>query len=249
MSNREIKKLLRQEPEPKRKAETKALCFALMERQTAPAGRAMPGFFSFLSQVLRHIGPRLWSMQALALLLSCAALRQETLAPGMVAAFTPLFVLASLPTLLQGAECGMREIEAATAVSGAQLMLAKLVLALAADLVGMTVIIAVGLERSGQETGLIQLILYALSPLLFCLSVTLCCVRARSSGLMQAGIVTCMGLSAFTGCLQYFAPQFYTLGATGFWFIAFILSGGFFAREIKLLFTAGKEGKIYGIIS
>lgn len=249
MTTKKIKKLLQQEPEPKRKAETKALCLALMESQAVPAGRAMPGFFSFLSQVLRHIGPRLWSMQAPVLLLSCAALRQEMLAPGMITVFTPLFVLASLPTLLQGTECGMQEIEAATAVSSAQLMLAKLVLALAADLVGLTVIIAVGLNKPGQGAGLTQLVLYALSPLLFCLSVTLCCVRARSSGLMQAGIVTCMGLSAFTGCLQYFAPQLYTLGATGFWLIAFILSGGFFAREIRLLFAAGKEGKIYGIIS
>lgn len=248
MSNRKIKKLLRQGPEPKRREETKALCFALMESGSVPAGRAMPGFFSFLSQMFRHVGPRLWAMQALALLISCAAVSREALAPGMISAFTPLFILASLPSLLQGAECGMREIEAATTVSSAQLMLAKLVLALAADLVGLTVVILVELSGPDRGVNFIQLILYSLAPLLFCLSMTLWRVRTCRSGLMQTGIVTCVGLSALAGCTQLFAPQLFSLAFIGFWLIAFFVSSGFFAREIKLLLTIGKEGKIYGII-
>lgn len=248
MNIRQIKKMLRQRPEPKRREETKALCYALMESGPVPAGRAMPGFFSFLSQVFRHIGPRLWAMQALALLISCAAVSRESFSPDLIAAFTPLFVLASLPSLLQGAECGMREIEAATAVSSAQLMLAKLVLALAADLVGLTVVILLELSRPDRGANFIQLMLYSLAPLLFCLSMTLWRVRTCQSGLMQMGVVTCAGLSALAGCLRLFAPQLFSLGSLGFWFIAFAVSVGFFAREIKLLLAIGKEGKIYGII-
>ena len=86
--------------------------------------------------------------------------------PKYIPAFMPLFILAVMPVLFKSQFYGMSEIEAATRASGAQIMLAKLVLAGAANLVCITVILCleVSLQNHCNELG--QMILYCLVPYL-----------------------------------------------------------------------------------
>ena len=97
----------------------------------------------------------------------------------------PLFVLAAIPVMFRCRYYGMSEIEAVTRASGAQILLAKLVLAGAANLVCMTVLIslAVHLQNSYKELG--QIILYCLVPYLVCMVSMLRLLRLREKENMQ----------------------------------------------------------------
>lgn len=133
--------------------------------------------------------------------------------------------------------------------SGAELMLAKLILAAAADLVCLTVVIALTLTKSNCGANLAQLVLYAVVPLICCVSLTLWCARTRRAHTMQAGIIGCVGASALAGITALRLPELYSLSMLGLWLAAFLISAAFFAREIWLLLEIRKEGKIYGIIA
>ena len=74
-----------------------------------------------------------------------------------VPAFTPLFALAVMPTLLRSQFYKMGEMEAVTRASGAEIILAKLILAGAVNLIGITVVLgnrADHFVRSGALSGL-----------------------------------------------------------------------------------------------
>ena len=69
--------------------------------------------------------------------------------PIAIVVFIPLFILAVMPVLFKSQFYGMSEIEAVTRASGAQIMLAKLVLAGSANLVCITIVLC--LEMSIQS--------------------------------------------------------------------------------------------------
>ncbi len=76
--------------------------------------------------------------------------------------FMPLFVVTAMPVLFKSQLYGMSEIEAVTRASGAQIMLAKLVLAGSANLVCITIVLCleVSLQSDCGELG--QMVLYCL---------------------------------------------------------------------------------------
>lgn len=78
--------------------------------------------------------------------------------------FMPLFILACLPSFYQSTTFGMNEIEGSTRASSAQIIIAKLVLAGAAEIVIATIICGLTLFTAEYPITLIQIILYVIVP-------------------------------------------------------------------------------------
>lgn len=93
--------------------------------------------------------------------------------------FMPLFALTVFPALFRGRRYNMTELEASTRASGAQIVLAKLVLAGGANLVCLTLLLCLEffLNASPIQTG--RLILYAIVPYLICMTVLLRSMRLQ----------------------------------------------------------------------
>jgi len=104
---------LRQEVQPERLEETINSCIEVMRKQKFTA-EARTGFWGYLLDVFRFEG---------------------------IPLFIPLFVLAIMPVIFKSQYYGMSEMEAVTRASGAQIMLAKLVLARSANLVCITILL------------------------------------------------------------------------------------------------------------
>ena len=143
----------------------------------------------------------------------------------------------------------MREIEAVTRASSAQIILAKLVLAGASQIICLTVICWFAIFAAEYPVTLIQLILYVAVPLLACLILTLWNMRTRDRYAMQFSILSCLGASIFAGILAHWLPALYEISALGVWIITFVIFAGFFIKELSLLIKTWKEGKIYGTVS
>ena len=115
-----------------------------------PPARPRTGFWAFLSQVWRFTGVPIWAAQgAAAALFFLAAAGQKDLV-SWLPLLGPLLVAVCLPVLFAGQRYDMDELEASTCVSRAELALAKLVLAAAADLVLLTSALALGSTRTGE---------------------------------------------------------------------------------------------------
>lgn len=249
MKKKEIKKLLSKGPAPKRMLETQQMCLDLLNEQVMNISEEHTGFWIFLTDIFRHVGLRLWGMQLIMLLFVCAGLLAVPNAPNAVPIFTPLFILACIPSLFQNQSYGMCEIEAATRASGAQIVLAKLTLAGAADLICLSITIVMVAATEDFSANIVQLILYAVVPLLACIVVTLWCIRKCKRNAMQISVLVCLASSMAAICLAHWMPKLYVLSSLGLWFIALITFTLFFAREIYLLLQVRKDGKIYGVIS
>ena len=275
MSKRELCSILQnQTMNPKRLKETQEMCSALIEEQRKldilPEERT--DFWQFLSDVMRHTGWRLWVTQGILLLLVCAGIFSVSESPQIIPVFIPLFVLACLPSFYQSTAFGMREMEAVTRASSAQIILAKLVLAGGSEIICLTVICWFAALTAEYPVTLIQLILYVAVPLLACLILTLwsmrtreryamqlsllaCLIltlwsmRTRERYAMQLSILSCLGASTFAGILAHWFPALYELSALGVWIMTFVIFAGFFIKELWLLIKIWKEGKIYGIVS
>ena len=139
----------------------------------------------------------------------------------------------------------MDELEASTCVSRAELALAKLILAAAADLVFLTAALALGKSQTGKA--LLPLFFYLLVPFLFCALTSLTVLRRcpRSNGMIC--IVVCSATAAGLLVVHLAAPQLYETSALGGWMLAFLVFGGFFVRELISLFQQRKEGIIGGV--
>ena len=150
-----------------------------------------------------------------------------------------------LPVLFAGQRFDMDELEASTCVSRAELALAKLILAAAADLVFLTAALALGKSQTGKA--LLPLLFYLLVPFLFCALTSLTVLRRcpRSNGMIC--IVVCSATAAGLLVVHLAAPQLYETSALGGWMLAFLVFGGFFVRELISLFQQRKEGIIGGI--
>ena len=239
---------LGREPTPARMEETIKICTEIMRRQAAVQEEKRTGFWRYLSDILRFEGIRVFALQAVAFYcVVCFVI--STASTQHMLLFMPLFVLPTLPGLFRGQYYKMSEIEAATRASGAQIVLAKLVLAGAANLIVMTAVLCMELYFHHSGDQILQMILYLLVPYLACMTIVLWYIRSCK----REGAVTCtVFILGFYACLLIsirLFPRLYETSALGIWIAAFMLFGTFYTKEIYLLIKAGKEGKMYGIIA
>lgn len=270
MSDKELKKYLRQylrqetelEKDNNREnveklnnaklEETVKLCVeAMREQKSAEESREEPrtGFAQYLSDIFRFEGVPIFALQAAALFVICAAIYAAAGDPGYIPAFMPLFVLAVMPAVFKCQYYGMSEIEAVTRASGPQIVLAKLVLAGAANLVCMTffVLFEVQLQNSYTEIG--QIVLYCTVPYLACMVSMLRLIRLCRKESMQICAVIMLSSCVCWGVLAKALPWLYHASAFGIWIAAFLFFAAFFIKEIHFIVTMRKEGKMYGVVS
>ncbi len=244
-----LHQVLNEKAEPKRLDETIRICTQIMQEQEVKKAEQRTGFFQYLSEIFRFEGITIIGLQAVTLLIVCLIISSLADVPENIPVFIPLFVLAVVPVLFKGQLYGMSEIEASTRASGAQIILAKLVLASAANLVCITVLLCleVSLQNSGRELG--QMILYCLVPYLLCMTFLLRFVRLQK----KDGVVKCViGILSFCICWGMSAsmlPWLYEASAVGVWIIAFFVFSVFFTKEVYFIVKMRKEGKMYGIIA
>ena len=239
---------LSREEKPARMDETIEICTEIMRRQAAVQEEKRTGFWRYLSDILHFEGIWVFGLQAVAFYCIFCFVISTASAQHMLL-FMPLFVLPTLPGLFRGQYYKMSEMEAATRASGAQIVLAKLVLAGAANLIVMTAVLCMELyfHHSGEQ--ILQMILYLLVPYLVCMTIVLWYIRSCK----REGAATCtVFILGFYTCLLISVrlfPQLYETSAFGIWIAAFMLFGTLYTKEIYLLIKAGKEGKMYGIIA
>ena len=253
MKDREMKQYLREtlgrEVKPRRMEETVDLCIRIMGEKEGAMRGPRTGFFQYLSDVFRYEGGPILGFHGMTLLIVCLMLSGAGDVPKNIPVFMPLFVLALLPALFKGQYFHMSEIESVTRASGAQITLAKLIIAGGANLVCITVVLGlmIYLQNSCLELG--QMVLYCLVPYLSCMTVLLCIIRQkrRESLPVSVGLVFCS--CVLWGLLARFFPGLYEASATGIWTVAFVVFTGFFVKEIHYIAVMRKEGKMYGIVA
>ncbi|MCM1262580.1 MAG: hypothetical protein NC313_07635 [Butyrivibrio sp.] len=232
--------------------ETVKLCTEIMrEQKLAQKSQKEPrtSFIQYLSDVFRFEGIPIFALQAVTLFIVCLIISAIEDIPEYIPSFMPLFVLALMPVVFRCRYYGMSEMEAATRASGAQIILAKLILGGAANLVCMTVIIflEMHLQNSCKEIG--RLILYCLVPYLVCLAIMLRLIRQRKKENIQICAALTLGSCVCWGMFAKVMPWLYEASAFGIWIMAFLFFAAFFIREIYFIITMRKEGKMYGIIA
>jgi hypothetical protein len=227
--------------------ETIKLClFEMRMHQTYREPRA--GFFTFLSAVFRSVGASLVGLQALTLLFACLFITSLSDLPKYLPVFMPLFVLAIMPAIFKSQYYGMNEIEAATRASGAQIILAKLILGGAANLIGITVLLCLESHLGHTDRKIVEVIMYCLVPYLICLVGMLRFLRQQQGEKLSICAITMLGFCIFWGLLANVMPWLYETAAFGIWMTAFLLSSVFYGNELVYLIKIKKEGKMYGII-
>lgn len=253
MRNRQFEELIRTslhaKPQASRIDETINTCVNIMRKQVMFHEEERTGFWQFLSDVLRFEGLGIFGLQVLTLCIVCLGVQTIAEAPTNIPVFMPLFALAVLPSLFKGVSHGMCELEAATRASGAQIVLAKLILAGGANLICMTALLAVEvcLYRSAASIG--RLVLYTIVPYLVCMVVVLRCIRLRGKDGHTISVVSIITSSTAWWICARTIPQLYEVSATGVWIVAFFIFAAIFLREILYIFESKKEGKMYGIIA
>ncbi len=254
MNSRELERYLRdsfgrgEEIKPEKEAETVARCMEAMRRYGDCREEERTGFWQFLSDVFRFEGLLIFGLQAGVLFLICMQIGAIEDVMHYVPAFTPLFALAVMPVLLRSQFYKMGEMEAVTRASGAEIILAKLILAGAVNLIGITVVLALVMcrQQSGEEIG--RIILYGLVPYLVCMTTILRLIRLRRKERLPVCAVATTGYCLVWGISANKMPQVYETSAVGVWMVLFIAFAGFFWREIRFIIEKKREGKLYGII-
>lgn len=240
---------LGQDVQPKRLEETIKFCTEIMRENKISKEEPRTSFFQYLSDVFRFEGIPILSLQAATLLIVCLIISNLEDVSKYIPIFMPLFVLAIMPVLFKNQFYGMNEIEAVTRASGAQIMLAKLVLAGAANLVCITIILCleVSLQNSCKELG--QMVLYCLVPYLVCMTGMLRLVRLQRKESIPICATIMLGSCACWAVSSKVIPWIYATSAIGFWLIAFWVFSVFFIKEVLFIVEMRKEGKMYGIIA
>ena len=206
------------------------------------------GFWQFLSGVFRFEWLPIVGFQAVALLLAGLFLYGASQDLKYLPVFIPLFILAAVPVVFQGQYFGMSELEAVTRSSGAQVILAKLLLAGAANLVCMTMLLCLEVHLTGSIRDLGRMILYCLVPYLVCMTILLYLIRSGRKNGMTLAVAASLGSCLFWRASSRVVPGLYELSAMGVWIAAFTVFSVFFAREICFIVKADKEGKMYGTV-
>lgn len=234
-----------------RLAETIKLCTEIMREQKLaqkPHKEPRTGFVQYLSDIFRFEGISIFGLQAVVLCIICLIISTVADIPEYLPIFMPLFVLAIIPAMFRCQYYGMCEIEAATKASNAQIVLAKLVLAGAANLVCMTVLISLEVHLQNSYREISQIILYCLVPYLVCMSGMLRLIRLRRKENMQICTLLVLGSCVYWGLLAKNMKWLYEASAFGIWIVAFIFFAAFFIKEIYFILDMRKEGKMYGTV-
>ena len=239
---------LEQKIQPIRLEETIQLCTEIVKKRRK-FQEERTGFWSFLSDVFRFEGLTIFGLQAVTLFIVCMLIGTIADIPAYIPVFMPLFVLAVMLVLFRSQFCGMGEVEAVTRASGAQLLLAKLILAGAANLICMTLLLYFEIYLLNSYENIEQLILYCLVPYLICMTAMLRFIRLHRKKNIATCAAAILSLCLFWGILAKELPELYETSAIGIWFIAFFVFALFFIKEIYFIEEMRKEGKIYGIIN
>lgn len=244
-----LKKTLGEEVRADRLEETVKFCTAMVREQKTPEAEPRTNFFQYLSDVCRFEGIPILGLQAVTLFIVCLTISSLSDTPKNLPVFIPLFVLAIIPAVFKSQYYGMYEIEAVTRASGAQLMLAKLVLAGAVNLICITILIGVEIYLQNSCREIEQMALYCLVPYLVCMAALLRLIRLRKResgqicGIVMICSCVCWGVSAEA------LPWLYETSATGLWIAAFVVFAAFFVNEIHYIAEIRREGKMYGIMA
>ena len=240
---------LGQEIQPKRLDETIKGCTDIMREYKFSKEEPRTSFFHYLSDVFRFEGVPIFILQAVTLFIVCLMITSVADIPQNIPVFMPLFVLAVMPVMFKSQFYGMSEIEAVTRASGAQIMLAKLVLAGAANLVCITIVLCLEVSLQNNYSELGQMVLYCLVPYLVCMTGMLRLVRLQRKESVPMGAAVMIGSCVCWAVTSRVIPWIYATSAIGFWLIAFFVFGMFFFKEVLFIVEMRKEGKIYGIIA
>lgn len=253
MKDKNIKDYLQQslgeEVQPKRLEETIKFCTEIVREQEVIKAESRTGFFHYLSDVFRFEGIPILGLQAITLFIVCLTIASIADMPKNIPVFMPLFVLAIMPVIFKSQYYRMSEIEAATRASGAQIMLAKLILAGAANLVCITILLCmeVYLQNSYEEIG--QLVLYCLVPYLVCMVALLRLIRLQRKESVQICVIVMLASCICWGMSARILPWLYETSAMGVWIVTFLIFAVFFIKEIGHIAEMRKEGKMYGIVA
>lgn len=129
-----------------------------------------------------------------------------------------------------------------------EILIAKLILAGAANLIGITAVLCLILYARQYDVGLGQMILYGLVPYLVCMTTILWLLRLQKREKLSVCAMAMIGFCEV--CWMILAnrmPQIYEPSATGFWILLLLVFAGFFGREIRFMLEKKREGKWYGI--
>lgn len=253
MKDKNLKSYLQQslgeEVQPKKLEDTIKFCAEIMREQQVPIVEPRTGFFHYLSDVFRFEGIPIFGLQAVTLFIVCLTIASIAEVPKNIPIFMPLFVLAIMPAIFKSQYYGMSEIEAATRASGAQIMLAKLVLAGSANLVCITLLLCmeIYLQNSCKEIG--HMVLYCLVPYLVCMVTLLRLIRLRKKESLHICTIIMFSFCICWGVSARVLPWLYEASAMGVWVVTFLIFTAFFISEIYYIAEMRKEGKMYGIIA
>ena len=206
-------------------------------------------FFQYLSDVFRFEGIPIFILQAVTLFFVCLMIASVADIPQNIPIFMPLFVVTAMPVLFKSQLYGMSEIEAVTRASGAQIILAKLVLAGSANLVCITIVLWLEVSLQNDYSKLGQMVLYCLVPYLVCMTGMLRLVRLQRRESIWTCAIVMLGSCVCWAISSRVIPWLYATSAIGFWLIAFVVFGIFFMKEVLFIVEMRKEGKMYGIIA
>ena len=231
-----LQQSLGEEVQPKRLEETIKLCTEIVREQEVTRAEPRTGFFHYLSDVFRFEGIPIFGLQAVTLFIVCLTIASIADVPKNTAIFKSQYY-------------GMSEIEAVTRASGAQITLAKLVLAGAANLVCITILLCmeVYLQNSYKEIG--QMVLYCLVPYLVCMVALLRLIRLQKKQSLQICAIVMLGSCICWGMSARILPWLYETSAVGVWIVTFLIFAMFFINEIHYIAKMRKEGKMYGIVA
>lgn len=228
--------------------ETIILCRGLTREQRRNLAEERTTFMQYLSDIFRIDGREIVLLQVLMLLVCILGLSAVSDVLALLPVFAPLFVLGTLPVLFRGQAYNMTEMEAATRASGAQAVLAKLILAGAANLVCMTFLLGWETISRNETEDVGRMILYILVPYLICLVSALWSLRKRSKDGMQVSLAFTIFLCLGFGVLAKVCPLLYEASAVEVWLILFVVSLGFFVKELQYILCVGKGGLVYGTV-
>ena len=243
-----LRRSLGREPAPRGLEQTVALVRRAVEARAAAPVRPKQSFWGFLSDVFHFEGIPMLLPQLGVLAVTCLIALSSPMGVYDLPMYMPLYILAVMPVFFKGQRYRVSELEAATRTSGAQLALARLILAGGGALMCLTVLLAleVWLRRSFDNLG--RVILYCLVPYLTCMTTMLALIRRRR----QDGAARCLAFSLGSVVFWRFSarlfPWLYEASAVGVWIGAVVVYACLFAKEIVYIIHANKEVNMYGII-
>lgn len=233
---------------PEKIRETVVGCKEILQSQRVHEEEKRTGFWQFLSDVFRFEGLSIFGLQVGVLFLVCMQIEFIDNASCYIPVFTTLFALAVMPVLLRSQFYNMGEMEAVTRASGAEIILAKLILAGAANLVCITILFCLIMHLQNFSVSMGQIVLYGLVPYLICMTAILRLIRLRRKERIPFCVVVSVGFCVCWGISVKTMPQVYKTSAMGLWIVLFIIFAGFFGKEIAFIWKMKREGKQYGII-